>query len=289
MRDYDDYDDESIRLYTPVFQRVIILAAVIIAVPIVMWTITTFVRSYVARPKLPALEHAASPTAPTPAPTISAGPPSAAPAEQSATQRVASAAASDASNPPAESKIDAPHLASLPDASPAPDASNSPASLQAAPMPASTPAIPAATATDDASTANQAAAPVASLPRPSQMRLQGLRSTDNTASTNAPSPSGIAWPNPNATSPPDFAAPRLSSPPPPPPPARPTAAEVLPAAEPIRGPVPIPRHRPSTFAMAVVGGPVPMPRARPADAPAEAANSANEPASGYRPGFDADR
>ena len=30
MREYDDYDDESIRLYTPVLQRVIILAAVVI-------------------------------------------------------------------------------------------------------------------------------------------------------------------------------------------------------------------------------------------------------------------
>jgi hypothetical protein len=34
MREYDDYDDENIRLYTPVLQRVIILAAVIIAVPV---------------------------------------------------------------------------------------------------------------------------------------------------------------------------------------------------------------------------------------------------------------
>ena len=50
MREYDDDDaDDSIRLYLPVLQRVIILAAVVIAGPIVMWTITTFVRSYVAR------------------------------------------------------------------------------------------------------------------------------------------------------------------------------------------------------------------------------------------------
>ena len=42
MREYDNYDDENIRLYTPVLQRVIILAAVIIAVPVMMWTITSF-------------------------------------------------------------------------------------------------------------------------------------------------------------------------------------------------------------------------------------------------------
>jgi hypothetical protein len=55
MREYDDYDDENIRLYTPVLQRVIILAAVIIAVPVMKWTITSFVRSYVARPRAPTL------------------------------------------------------------------------------------------------------------------------------------------------------------------------------------------------------------------------------------------
>jgi len=75
MREYDDDDaDDSIRLYTPVLQRVIILAAVVIAVPIVMWTITTFVRSYVARPKVPALEHVASTNTPLRAPAISAAP-----------------------------------------------------------------------------------------------------------------------------------------------------------------------------------------------------------------------
>ena len=52
-----DYDDDNIRLYTPVLQRVIILAAVIIAVPVVMWTITTFVRTYVAPPKAPTFQR----------------------------------------------------------------------------------------------------------------------------------------------------------------------------------------------------------------------------------------
>lgn len=55
MREHDDYyNDENIRLYTPVLQRVIILAAVVIAVPVMMWTITTFVRGYIGRPKVPA-------------------------------------------------------------------------------------------------------------------------------------------------------------------------------------------------------------------------------------------
>ncbi len=49
MREYDDH----IRLYTPILQRIIILVAVIIAVPVVLWTITAFVRAYVAPPQLP--------------------------------------------------------------------------------------------------------------------------------------------------------------------------------------------------------------------------------------------
>lgn len=68
MRDYDDYDeyhDDGVRLHTPVLQRVLILAAVIITVPVVMWTITAFVRSYVARPKVPVVQHLASSESPT--------------------------------------------------------------------------------------------------------------------------------------------------------------------------------------------------------------------------------
>jgi hypothetical protein len=278
MREYDDYDDENIRLYTPVFQRVIILAAVIIAVPVLMWTITTFVRSYVARPKLPALEHVASTNMPARITANSPAPPGSAPsaADQSAPQPVGGSSASNAL------------------ASPAPDTANGPpaASLRTTLAQTPSPAIaaPAATATSDASTANPGTASVGSVPRPPQV----ARSADNAASTSAPSSSdrGIAWPNPNTTSPPDFAATRLPPPPPPPPPARTAAAEVLPPDEPIRGPVPLPRQRPDIFAVAAAAaasGPVPMPRARPADAPAEAANTVIEPAYGYRPGLDSDR
>jgi hypothetical protein len=266
MREYDDYDDKNIRLYTPVLQRVIVLAAVIIAVPVLMWTITTFVRSYVARPKVPTLEHVASTNMPARIPTISPAPPSPAPspADQSAPQRVEGASASDAPSPAAET-----------------------GSLQAAPIQAPSPAIPApaATAAGDASAGNPA--PTAPMPR---LPL-APRSTDYAALTSPPSSSdrGLAWPNPNTTSPPDFAAPRLP-PPPTPAPARTAAAEVLPAGEPIRGPIPLPRQRPGIFVMAAAAsGPVPLPRARPVDAPAQAATSESETRSGYRPGLDSDR
>src|SRR5215472_8201385 len=50
MREYDE-DDYNIRRYKPVLRRrVIILVAVIIAMPVMMWPITIFFRSYVERP-----------------------------------------------------------------------------------------------------------------------------------------------------------------------------------------------------------------------------------------------
>src|SRR5271155_4387894 len=73
-------DDENIRLYTPILQRIIILAAVIIAVPVVMWTITTFVRTYVAPPPVPTFQHLPDDQASnTPAPDGSASAPAPAP------------------------------------------------------------------------------------------------------------------------------------------------------------------------------------------------------------------
>jgi hypothetical protein len=286
MREYDDYDgDENIRLYTPVLQRVIILAAVIIAVPVMMWTITTFVRSYVARPKVPALEQVAVTRLPARIPAISPGPALSA-ADQSAPQRVEPA--SDAASPAAETGNGSPNLASVPDASTSPAGANSPpgVSPRAAPMQASSTITTTATTTGDISTGS-------TLPASPAPRLPlAPRSNDNTASPGALSSSdrGLAWPNPNTTSPPDFTAPRLPPLPAPAPPARTAAAEVLPAEQPIRGPIPLPRQRPGTFAVAAVAsGPVPLPRARPAATPADAANTVIEPASGYRPGFESDR
>jgi hypothetical protein len=282
MREYDGYDDDSIRLYTPVLQRVIILAAVVIAVPVLMWTITTFVRSYVARPKVPLVEHVASTIAPTRIPLLAAPPsPASVAADQSAPLPGDGAAASEAPNPTAETNKGPLTVASLPDSNPSASAASGPStpSAQAAPMQASSLAIPAPTTAGDAATGgNPTAAASASLPKlPQAPRVTGSAASGGPSSSDR----GIAWPNPNATNAPDFAAPRLA-PPPPPPPATQTAeaeAEALPTAEPLRGPVPLPRHRPSIFAMAgpMAGtmaasmparGPVPLPRTRPGNAPA---------------------
>jgi hypothetical protein len=47
-------EDDYIRRYAPFWRRVIIPVAVIIVVPVMMWTITIFIRSYVG-PKTPTL------------------------------------------------------------------------------------------------------------------------------------------------------------------------------------------------------------------------------------------
>jgi hypothetical protein len=56
MRD----DDDDIRLYMPVFWRIIMLVAVIVAVPVVLWTITAFMRTYVAQPRTPTFKPIAA-------------------------------------------------------------------------------------------------------------------------------------------------------------------------------------------------------------------------------------
>ena len=300
MREYDDYGDDSIRLYTPIFQRVIILAAVIIAVPVLMWTITTFVRSYVARPRVPTLEHVASSSPSTRIP-LTAAPPAPPPPDQSP-PRTDRGAARDTPNPAAEMRQGTGTLAALPETTAAPAAVNSPPAVQAAP--AQTPS-PASAASGAAAAGDASSSPS---PRQPQAMPQPPRPNDNAPLSATPGSSdrGIAWPNPNTTSPPDFGASRLALPPAPP--ARAAAAEVIPAGEPLSGPIPLPRHRPGILAMAgsvagpvtgtaaasatgsiPTGGGVPLPRVRPTDAPTEAANTAIEPAFGYRPGLDADR
>jgi hypothetical protein len=53
-------DDDEFRHYVPLLRRIIILVAVITAVPVVLWTITAFVRTYVGPPKIPTFHQLAS-------------------------------------------------------------------------------------------------------------------------------------------------------------------------------------------------------------------------------------
>ena len=49
-------DEDDVRQYMPVLRQIIILVAVLTAVPVVLWTITAFVRTYVGPPKMPTFQ-----------------------------------------------------------------------------------------------------------------------------------------------------------------------------------------------------------------------------------------
>jgi hypothetical protein len=53
-------EDDGLGHYVPVLRRIIILVSVIIAVPVILWTITTFVRTYVGPPHLPTFHQLVS-------------------------------------------------------------------------------------------------------------------------------------------------------------------------------------------------------------------------------------
>jgi hypothetical protein len=275
MRDYEDYGeyvDDSVRLHTPVLQRVIILAAVIIAVPVVMWTITAFVRSYVARPKAPALQHVATTETPAAARLSS---PVAATAPPMANQ----APANQPASPPREASPTAPPPAAVNNP---PPPSVQPISSEAPPIPPPAPPSPRS--------ANAGAEASATGSTPPSVGGRGAGAAPKGADN-------VAWPNPNSTSPPSFgssaapAAPAAPASTAPSALSRTAAIDTVPAAEPIRGPVPLPRQRPPALTMAageptsrVSGGPVPLPRMRPSSAPADTSPPPVAPR-GYNPGL----
>ncbi|HMG77037.1 MAG TPA: hypothetical protein VK591_00030 [Xanthobacteraceae bacterium] len=221
MREYDD--DSNIQHYAPVLRRIIILVAVITAVPVMLWTITAFMHTYIAQPTIPA---------PRPLATATAAP-----------------------------------------ASPAADTANPPAPSQAAP------AAIDARATDDgrsdrirdgagnnAAPNVQVASTAALSPAPSAAPAASPAAVTVQA---APAPS--VFPNPPFVTQP---APAASD-------ANNAAIDDLPPPDPITGPVPLPRHRPSVLALADTN--IPLPRARPSDAPEPASSTTDAPPSGYDP------
>jgi len=60
-------DNDRFRHYVPLLRRILILAAVLAAIPVILWTITVFMRACVGPPKLPTFRQlAASATIPVP-------------------------------------------------------------------------------------------------------------------------------------------------------------------------------------------------------------------------------
>ena len=285
--------DENIRLYTPILQRIIVLVAVIIAVPVVLWTITAFVRAYIGPPQLPTFRPMAALPAPPAAPNV-----------QVAVQSANTTTATDARatlleiKKPSDPAAAVASTASVPALAPAPpppipaqiatvppppfaaanpntggSTSKMPATVAAPPGIAPASVAPASTASIAAANATQPAAPA----------------PDASTSPSVPAMSApaMAWPSPTAFNPSSPPTDTVAS-------AEQATvvddADNLAAGMVLRGKIPLPPQRPKVMAkMATTpqvattpnvklataamspSGPtpssVPLPRARPASAP----------------------
>ncbi|MGB8632549.1 MAG: hypothetical protein WCD69_24770, partial [Xanthobacteraceae bacterium] len=231
MREYDD--DDNIRLYAPVLQRVIILAAVVIAVPVMMWTITTFIRSYVARPQLPTFQRLTLTEAAQSPPTspLAATPPSPPP-----TAALASTDMTGGSRTPSADIGSLPLAPSI-----------------AAPSPPAVPTMAGATVGNSAQGAARTPPPPAmaspdALGLPTVAKPAGLVARLAADGSGKPSPAPAAapaWPNPSAGGAPSFAAQQ-----PPDAMTETASTEALPPPQPIKGHIPLPRGRPAAIALA---------------------------------------
>jgi hypothetical protein len=260
MRD----DEDHIRQFMPVLRRIIILVAVLTAIPVVMWTITVFVRTYVGPPKTPTFQHIAEATPAGSTPDASA----AAPSDNRTTGSTqtspppiveARAAATDAdANAPAPD----PNAAATPASGAANAASPEAAAPNppdvAAPNPSPSPAEVTQTdaATKDMAPANATFGEPLLAPPATAATAPGAADTADVAT---PGPRAYAAPSEA----PDGGVQVAAQQPAPTnwPTEQPPAVESLPPGEPVAGVVPLPRKRPKTFVLAQ--GPVPLPMPRP--------------------------
>jgi hypothetical protein len=235
--------EDQFRHYFPLMRRVIILVAVLTAVPVILWTITVFVRGYFGPPKI----ATARPLA-----TVSIEAPATPAASQDGSARPTAA--------PQEAKVvDAPPFgearASATDARTlAPAAKGGTIWEQ---RQAGSDAGPPSTAPSAAMAAP--AAPGGGDQRAGQAPAAKMMATAPAMpDASAPTTGTLA-----AQDPPDTDQQQQ------------TADAALPAAEPIAGPVPLPRHRQRALAMLQSG--VPMPRPRPEAAGSTASEGSATP------------
>jgi hypothetical protein len=232
-------EEDQIGHYVPFVRRVIILMAVLTAIPVVMWTITALVRTYVGPHQAPSFQ------------AVATAPMGVAPAQTAANAAgTASAPGDDGKSAPLDPIVEA--KATTTDA-----AGSVPV---ADPTTASSPTASAVNATSpNAALANATATTAA--PQAGDAPQTAL--TDPAAGGTPAAPRDGAM---------QFAAqqPAATNWPPPPP-----AVDASPPGKPIVGAVPLPRKRPSTVAMAQ--GSTPMPRERPETAGAGAAAAAPSP------------
>ena len=200
-------NDEQLRHYTPLLRRIVVIVALLTAAPVVLWSITAFVRSYVGPPQLPSFRRlAAAPT--TQPPDSGAGQESSdrngdQPAAQAPADPISSAPTVEARATTTDARGDL--MASDGQGSPAPPSAPAPAN-------------PSNITTTTPSVVTDAAA------KPSD------RFVDRIPPDVATETGALASNQPAA--------------------ADASPADAMPAAEPLHGPIPLPRQRPRIFAMA---------------------------------------
>jgi hypothetical protein len=213
--------EDQFRHYFPLIRRIIILVAVLTAIPVIMWTITVFVRGYFGPPKI---------AGPRPLATATIEAPVTLAASQDAEAR---ATVADARTIPPAVKWPSPG-----DRQGSNDAGPSSSAPSAAVM------APAGSAGAD----QRAQTPGAQTAGPQTMPAQTMAA--------APAmPNGAAMQTGTNDTSGALAAQDSADA------DQPAADTGLPAAQTIAGPVPLPRHRPRSFAMLTSA--VPMPRPRP--------------------------
>jgi hypothetical protein len=263
--------DEDFGHFLPVLRRIIILVAVITAIPVVLWTITAFVRIYVSPPKIPTFHQLAAsasingssnPGAQDDANKKSSAATAEAPKNPTAAPATMEARATTTDVRGGNSAPKGPFLGDHPPDNAAPVAT---VSAGQPAMNAQTLTAPAVSAPAVSAPAVIASAAAAKMPDATPAAMPAAAPADTLM------PSAVVAP-PVADSAQASAA--VS-------PQQPAAtadasadnAPALPAAEPLSGPVPLPRVRPNivtaaettpaqTTRMAAVG-PIPMPRPRP--------------------------
>lgn len=238
-------DEDNIRKHFPVLRRLFILVAVLTAIPVALWTITAFMRTYVGPPRLPTFLPLTAAFAPPAAANKVAAPQQPAPPARTVQDTKSAPLPANV-----EAKVDTKPTTLDTDANAAaPDAKESGPSLAmvaTAPPPAAADPPAATVVAPTPPDAGNTAADTSATPAPP---------------ANPPAGPAINWPPPPNSALGGVALMGSAPPAPLPPAADQTTVASLPPAQPIAGPIPLPRQRPRLFAVAQTG--TPMPRARP--------------------------
>lgn len=219
-------DEDQFRQYMPVLRRLIILVAVITAIPVAMWTITAVVRTYVGPPKLPTFRPMATAPA-TVGPNEAAAAPLAGEAGKGERQPVGDTNAT-ASGAGGGMAMDNATLGSSANAAAPGDPNAGPATTAGTLKTASLPAN---------------SGPTNAAPGPDNGGVAQFAAEDQ-------QPPATNWPSPPAA---NSSSPLAAQQP---------VAAAAPDAKPLSGNVPLPRKRPAAFAIAQAHG-IPLPRPRP--------------------------